>query len=150
MFKRKQNVVARSSTEVEYRALSQASTEVLWLSSLFKELGIGLTGVLMLWCDNTNACSLAHNPGFHFRTKHVEVDMHFICEKVVNGQLIIQYIPTESQTANLLTKALPHTRFEFPYSKLNLIVSPQFSLRGHVKALISTSAKVANACICWC
>ncbi|KAL5766683.1 hypothetical protein ACOSP7_017300 [Xanthoceras sorbifolium] len=119
--------------EVEYRALSEASTEVLWLCSLFQELGIKLAGTPILWYDNTGASSIAHNPVFHQRTKHIEVDIHFIREKIAAGSLVVQYIPTASQKADVFTKALPHARFAILCSKLNLASSPQFSLRGHVK-----------------
>ena len=62
---RKQSVVARSSTEAEYRALSHASTEVAWLCSLFSELGISLVNTPVIWCDNQGAGALAANPVFH-------------------------------------------------------------------------------------
>ncbi|KAL5803952.1 hypothetical protein ACOSQ3_030752 [Xanthoceras sorbifolium] len=75
---RKQKVVAKSSTEAEYRAVSQAASEVLWLSSLFYELGITLPACPVIWCDNTSAASLAQNLIFHARTKHIEIDVHFI------------------------------------------------------------------------
>ena len=71
----KHKVVARSSAEFEYRALASASTEILWLQSLFDELGVPkLTVVPIVWCDNIGANLLASNPVFHPRTKHIEVD----------------------------------------------------------------------------
>ena len=130
---KKQHVVARSSCEAEYRALSQAAAEVLWLSSLFAELGIRLPHCPILWCDNQGAGSLAQNPVFHARTKHIEIDVHFVREKIASGLLKVQYVPTEHQCADILTKALPSSRFAYLRSKLNLDVSPTFSLRGNVR-----------------
>ena len=75
---KKQAVVSRSSTEAEYRALAIATTELFWIRMLFKNLGIPLPYVPVLWCDNFSALTLASNPVFHARTKHIEVDYHFI------------------------------------------------------------------------
>ena len=64
-------MVARSSTEDEYRALALATTEIVWIQSLLKELGVKVEQNLVLWCDNMGATSLASNPVFHARTKHI-------------------------------------------------------------------------------
>ncbi|KAL5854235.1 hypothetical protein ACOSQ4_004037 [Xanthoceras sorbifolium] len=104
---KKQTVVAHSSTEAEYRALAQACAEVLWVQSLFSELGLTVPSCAIIWCDNTSAASLAHNTVFHARTKHREIDVHFIREKIASKQLIVQYVPTELQKADIFTKALP-------------------------------------------
>ena len=89
-------MVARSSAESKYRSLASATTEVLWLQSLFNELGRPkLDAVPILWCDNVSANLLASNPVFHARTKHIEVDVHFIREKVENKQLKVRFVPSE-------------------------------------------------------
>lgn len=78
---RKQDVVSRSSAEAEYRSLASLSTKLIWLRSLCCELGLSSYQPFQVWCDNKSAISLASNPVFHSRTKHVEVDIHFIREK---------------------------------------------------------------------
>lgn len=78
---KKQAVVARSNTESKYRALAQAAIEIVWLQSLFFEIGVVLHQRSIIWCDNMGAGSLASNPVFHARTKHIEVDVHFVREK---------------------------------------------------------------------
>ena len=118
---KKQRVVARSSTEAEYRSLASAATDVLWLQSLFSELNLQLVGIPVLWCDNISAKSLAHNPVFHSQTKHIEVDLHFLRDLVSSGKLDIRYVPTESHIADIFTKALPITRFQLLSSNLSLI-----------------------------
>ena len=89
---KKQPTVARSSTEAEYEALANAASELIWLQQLFKDLRITSSFVPVLHCDNVSALALASNPVFHARTKHVEVDFHFVREKVANHQLVLQYL----------------------------------------------------------
>jgi len=110
---KKQAVVSRSSTEAEYRSLSTTTAELFWLRMLFKELCISLTVAPVLWCDNISALALASNPVFHARTKHIEVDYHFIREKVFNRDIILKFISTLDQVADVFTKGLPSSRFTY-------------------------------------
>lgn len=116
----KQKTVAKSTAESEYRALSLAATEIVWLQTLFKEIGISLAQPAILWCDNQSATALASNPVFHARTKHIEIDVHFVREKVVNKEIEVRYVPTEEQTADILTKSLTSARFDYLKCKLSL------------------------------
>ncbi|KAI0493116.1 hypothetical protein KFK09_027392 [Dendrobium nobile] len=75
---KKQSTIARSSTEAEYRALATEATEILWLRRLLEDLHIPQEQPTTVYCDNTSAIALANNPVFHARTKHIEVDCHFI------------------------------------------------------------------------
>ena len=110
---RKKKFVARSSAESEYRSLASVATKVMWLQSLFSELGLPkLVAIPVIWCDNIGANSLAFHPVFHARTKHIEVDVHFIREKVEAKQLEVKFVPTEEQAADVLTKPLVANRFE--------------------------------------
>ena len=92
---KKQAIVAKSSTKSEYQALSAASSELTWLQSLFSELKIIKLTTLVLWCDNQSAGDLAKNPIFHSKSKHIELDVHYIRDKVLNKELEVRYIPTE-------------------------------------------------------
>jgi hypothetical protein len=103
---KKQPTVSRSSTEAEYRALATTAAEITWLQHLFHELNITLERRPLLLCDNQSAIHLSHNPVLHARTKHIEIDYHYIREKVTAGNLILQYIPTRQQIADVFTKAL--------------------------------------------
>jgi len=71
-------VVARSVGESEYRALAQGVTEVLWLKSLFAELGYSFSKIPIIWCDNMEAKTIGENHVFHSRIKHIEIDVHFV------------------------------------------------------------------------
>ena len=103
---KKQKVVAKSLAESEYRSLSLVVTEVIWLQSLFVELNIIIEAIPVIWCDNTRAKALSANHVFHSRTKHIEVDIHFIREKVTHKVFQVRYVPTKLQKADILTKAL--------------------------------------------
>jgi histone deacetylase 1/2 len=109
---RKQPTVSRSSTEAEYKALADATAEIIWLQVLLRELGISLPRAPSLWCDNVGATYLSANPIFHRRTKHVEVDYHFVRERVTNQQLDVRIISSKDQIADIMTKPLPLTSFK--------------------------------------
>ncbi|CAN1334404.1 Retrovirus-related Pol polyprotein from transposon RE2 [Linum perenne] len=124
---RKQRTVSRSSTEAEYRALAAAASEVLWLSSLLRETGFPTQSPPTLWCDNVGATYLTRNPAFHARSKHLEIDFHFVREKVASKHLHVAYISTKDQIADILTKPLPAPRFTT--LRLKLTVQPAIRLR---------------------
>jgi hypothetical protein len=100
------NSVSRSSIEAEYRALAMATSELLWLQSLLKELGHNVTQISVLWCDNLGVIFFAANPVFHARTKHIELDFHFVRERVYAKQLAIQFLCSADQIADVFTKGV--------------------------------------------
>ena len=75
---------------------------------------------MKLYCDNKSAVSIAHNLVHHDKTKHVEVDRHFIKEKIDNGTICMTYIPTKEQTADVLTKSSNKPNFEDVVNKLGM------------------------------
>ena len=78
-------------------------------------------GPIKLFCDNQTTISIAKNPVYHDRTKHVEIDRHFIREKIEEGIINLTYTPSNLQTADILTKALPTITFDNLSSKLGMI-----------------------------
>lgn len=78
----KQYVVARSSAEAEYRVMALAACELIWFKNLLLDMGISSKIPMTLFCDNQAAMHIAVNPVFHERTKHIEVDCHFIRQQV--------------------------------------------------------------------
>jgi histone deacetylase 1/2 len=121
---RKQAIVSRSSTEAEYKSLANATAEIAWVEALLKELGMKLRCPPRLWCDNLGATYLCANPVFHARAKHIEIDFHFVREKVARRQLDIRFVSTKDQVADGFTKALGTRLFEQFRTNLNLIKKP--------------------------
>ncbi|XP_019158353.1 PREDICTED: uncharacterized protein LOC109155079 [Ipomoea nil] len=117
---RKQRTVARSSTEAEYKGLADVCAEVTWVVSLLRELGLHSGAPATLWCDNLGATYLCANPMFHARTKHVEVDYHFVLDKVTSGEYKVSFVSTKDQVADIFTKPLPAARFAILRDKLNV------------------------------
>ncbi|KAA0045541.1 Retrovirus-related Pol polyprotein from transposon TNT 1-94 [Cucumis melo var. makuwa] len=117
---KKQNVVSRSSTKSEYRALADATAELLWLCWLLTDMGVPQQGPTLLYCDNCSVIQIAHNDVFHERTKHIENDCHFIRHHLLSNTLLLQPVSTTEQPTNIFTKTLPSTRFNQLLTKLKL------------------------------
>jgi histone deacetylase 1/2 len=118
---RKQPTVSRSSTEAEYKALANATAELIWIQQLLRELQIPHQSVGRLWCDNIGARYLSANPVFHARTKHIEIDFHFVRERVAQKLLDIRYIHTDDQLVDGFTKPILVSRMKSFRINLNLV-----------------------------
>jgi histone deacetylase 1/2 len=118
---RKQATVSRSSTEAEYKALANATVEMMWVQKLLMELHIQHPIAARLWRDNIGATYLSQNPVFHARTKHIEIDFHFVCERVVQKLLEIRFIHSGDQLADGLTKPIMASKLAQFRSNLNLV-----------------------------
>lgn len=94
---KKQNVVARSSAEAEYRAMAHTACEMMWVRSLLQEMSFIMSGPMRMYCDNKAAIYISSNPVFHERTKHIEVDCHFIRDMVLSKQITTSYVKSEEQ-----------------------------------------------------
>jgi hypothetical protein len=102
---KRQPTVATSTVEAEYMAASSAVREALWLKKLVAELGQPVAAVPVC-CDNQGALSLLHNPVLSDRSKHIDVQHHFVRERVARGEVVFGWIPTREMTADVFTKAL--------------------------------------------
>jgi hypothetical protein len=135
-----QMTVSRSSTESEYVALSTCSQEAVWLGRLLAEFGMTSSTAIPLAhpsstcqsnlqyaipipvsCNNQSSIKLAKNPVFHVRTKHIEVCHHFVRECALRGEIQLDYISTDINPADILTKALPRPKFEKHRTNLGLV-----------------------------
>lgn len=117
---KKQHVVSRSSAEAEYRSMALTLCEVKWIMELMRSLGIRQSSPTSLYCDNQAALHIAANPVFHERTKHIEVDCHFIRDAIIAGLIVTRYVKTTEQLADILTKPLGRTQFHYLLGKMGV------------------------------
>ena len=104
---KKQTVVACSSTKAKYRALAATIVELIWLRWLVQDLGVDCSTTTKLHCDNRSAIQIAHKDVFHERTKHIEIDCHFIRHHLFQDTLILQSVSSHDQLVNIFTTPLP-------------------------------------------
>lgn len=123
---KKQNGVARSSTEAEYRAVANASAEIRWICNLLTELHFKLPSTPALYCDNLGATFLCANSVFHSRMKHVALDYYFIRGQIQKGMLRVSHVNTKDQLADALTKPLSRVRFTELCNKIGVTTAPTF------------------------
>jgi Reverse transcriptase (RNA-dependent DNA polymerase) len=109
---KRQPTIALSTTEAEYMATSQCTKEAIWLRKLLEDVGFVQEGATTIMCDNQGCIALAKNPTHHSRTKHIDVQHHFIREKLESGEINLKYCPTEDMVADVLTKALAKDRHQ--------------------------------------
>ena len=103
----------RSSVEAEYQAMSLGICEEIWLQKVLSDLHQECETPMELSCDNKSAISIANNQVQHDKTKHVEIDRHFIKERIDSGSICISYIPSSQQVTDVLTKGLFKPNFDF-------------------------------------
>lgn len=117
---KKQKVVSRSSAEAEYQGMAHGVCELLWIRNLLRDLGFKPKRAMQLHCDNKASIDIAHNPVQHDRTKHVEVDRHFIKEKLEAKIIEVPFVKSKDQLADVLTKAVTGRVFHSSFSKLGI------------------------------
>ncbi|KAJ9550333.1 hypothetical protein OSB04_014378 [Centaurea solstitialis] len=120
---KKQDVVSRSSTEAEYRAMAVTTCEIVWLRWLLADMGVDVLQPTPLHCDNKSAMQIAKNSVFHERTKHIEIDCHFTRQHLQLGTISLPFVPSALQIADIFTKALPASRFRFLCDKLSMLIA---------------------------
>jgi hypothetical protein len=117
---KRQPIVSRSSAEAEYRAVANGMVEASWLRQLLHELHSPLQHATLVYCDNVSAVYLSTNPVQHQRTKHVEIDLHFIRKRVAAGDVRVLSVRTTLQFADIFTKCPPSSLFLDFWSSLNI------------------------------
>jgi hypothetical protein len=131
---KKQKVIALSSAEAEYRAMKEVTKEMIWLKALLKDVGISDDKPMSLYCDNQAAIHIASNPVFHERTKHIEVDCHFVRGKIQEGLIETKFVKSGDQMADIFTKATPLRVCEYIHDKIGLLSPHRPTLRGSVES----------------
>jgi hypothetical protein len=125
---KKQPTVALSSMEAEYMAASLATREALWLRTLFAELGLPYSGPTTLYVDNRSAINFSKNSGFHARSKHIDIQHHFVREKIISNKITIIHCASEDNLADILTKALPMPKHQNLTTRLGMTLELQGSV----------------------
>jgi hypothetical protein len=143
---KKWSTVSRSSTEAKYRAMTVATAELMWLQTLLTELGITCTHLPSLWCDNLSTTFLAANSIFHTRTKHIELDFHFVREQLQSKHITVHFVCSADQLADALTKCLPKARFLLLRDKLT-VCSKTIEFEGGLKELKNYETGQLHLCI---
>ncbi|GKA87930.1 ribonuclease H-like domain-containing protein [Tanacetum coccineum] len=121
---KRQPTLSRSSAEAEYRGVANAVAETCWLRNLLRELHTPLSSATLVYCDNVSAVYLSCNPVQHQRTKHIEIDIHFVRDLVVVGQVRVLHVPSRYQFEDISTKGLPSALFEEFRSSLSVRCPP--------------------------
>ena len=127
-YSKRQKCVALSTTEAECIAMCEASKKITWMRHFLRDIDALQTLPTILLCDNQSAIKLVDNPEFHQRTKHIDVKYHFIREQQTNGTIGVNYIESQNQRADILTKPLSRPLFFIPhfqfFPQFNLLFSP--------------------------
>jgi hypothetical protein len=123
---KKQKVVALSSAEAEFRGMAKGLCELLWLRRLLSEIGFAPNSEMNLYCDNKAAIEISQNSIQHDRTKHIEIDRHFIKQNLEEKVICFPFVRSEDQLADMLTKAVSNKNFHSSLDKLGIkdIFSP--------------------------
>lgn len=126
---KKQPVVALSSAEAEYRGIAKGLKEILFVKRLLAEIGFPMSSEIPLFCDNKASISISQNPVQHDRTKHIEIDRHFVRENLDKHLISLPFVKSEDQLADILTKAVCGRAFRDALGKLG-ILDPPTQLEG--------------------
>ncbi|GJZ96256.1 ribonuclease H-like domain-containing protein [Tanacetum coccineum] len=121
---KRQDTLSRSSAEAEYRGVANAVAETSWIRNLLRELHTPLFTATLVYCDNVSAVYMSANPVQHQRTKHIEIDIHFVRDKVAAGHVRVLHVPSRFQYADIFTKGLPYPLFTDFRSSLSVRKSP--------------------------
>lgn len=128
---KKQQVVSHSSADAKYRSLAHACADTIWVSYLLVELQFLPSQPIALLCDNHSTIYMASNPVFYARTKHIELDSHYIRQHIISDAHRVQFVLSPDQVVDIFTKGLSTQRFKLLQSNL---VSPRSpDLRGNIK-----------------
>ena len=113
--------------------MASVVAEVTWLNSLLEELQVKTARIPEVWCDNLSTVHLSANPVLHARTKHVELDLYFVREKVAQRRIEVKHVPAQDQLADILTKPISSSQFPIMRSKLTVEDYSTMSLREAVR-----------------
>ncbi|XP_025679063.1 uncharacterized mitochondrial protein AtMg00810-like [Arachis hypogaea] len=144
---KKQTAVAKSSTKAEYRNMTDLVAELIWVKNLMSELQFPSKEASMVYCDNLSAVLLAANPILHSKSKHFEIDLHFVRDHVNSKDIKVSHIPGAMQVADILTKAVSSENFLHFRRKLNIKELDNINATGELKSRSNNQQKQQNKCV---
>ena len=118
---KKQRMVALSTTEAEYIALTEGTKQLVWLRRFLTDLGFDQSQPTSIRSDNLGAITLSHDASYHARTKHINVTYHFICERVASNEVALTYVRSKENPVDLMTKALDLSQHRYLHNKLGFL-----------------------------
>ncbi|GKD62013.1 ribonuclease H-like domain-containing protein [Tanacetum coccineum] len=121
---KRQHIISRFSAEAEYRGVANFVAETAWIRNLLRELHSPFSTATLVYCDNVSVVYMSANHVQHQRTKHIEIDIHFVCDMVTTGHVCVLHVPSRFQYADIFTKGLPTTLFEDFRSSLSVRPPP--------------------------
>ena len=121
---KRQPTLSHSSAEAEYRAVANVVSESCWIRNLLLELNCPIKKATLVYCDNVSAIYLSGNPVQHLRTKHIEMDIHIVREKVAHSQVRVLHVPSRYQIVDIFTKGIPLVLLEEFWENLSVRKPP--------------------------
>jgi hypothetical protein len=115
---KKQTTVALSTAEAEYIAATHAAKQILWQTQFLQELGIKQPVTAKMFSDNQATISISKNPEFHARTKHIDINLHFLRDLVEEERIALEHVASEANLADIFTKPLPRQ----PHERIRVLV----------------------------
>ncbi|GJS96815.1 ribonuclease H-like domain-containing protein [Tanacetum coccineum] len=128
---KRQHTISHFSVEAEYRGVANVVAETAWIRHLLRELHSPLLTATLVYCDNVSAVYMSANPVQHQRTKHIEIDIHFVRDMVKAGHVRVLHVPSRFQYADIFTKGLPSALFEDFRSSLSVRPPPAPTARAY-------------------
>ena len=119
-FNKKQNSIVLSTIEAEYISVASCCTQILWMKETLMDFGMSYDHV-PIKCDNTSAINLSKNSSLHSRAKHIDIRYHFLCDHMQKSDIILEFVCTDNQLADIFTEPLSDERFSTIRRELDMI-----------------------------
>jgi hypothetical protein len=122
---KKQSSISLSTAEAEYIATTSCCKKVLWMKQNLTDIQVQYDEPISIYCDNPTTINISKNPMMHSKTKHIPIKYHFLREQVAEKNIIVEYVGTKEQVADIFAKLLPWEAFEYLFQRLGVISTPK-------------------------
>ena len=118
---KKQGCISQSTAEAEYVVVAENFSNITWIKQLLEGMHMKISEPVIIYCDNTSAINISKNPVMHSKTKHISIKYHYLREQVQEKEVILEYVQSKEQLADIFTKPLPKDTFEYLRKRLGVI-----------------------------